>query len=143
MILQKAQARAIRLVAASFASVAIAGCGAPAPKDFGGSWTPVNRFQSAPTEIPLAPTYTYYASPLDGTLRAMLQRWAADNGRELAYHLASDYTLHQPVGRIRTTDLQEAVQQLSTIYLPQGVSVVADARQISVQPTTPARVAPQ
>ncbi|MBS0341099.1 MAG: hypothetical protein JSS56_11270 [Proteobacteria bacterium] len=121
-----------------FASAALAACGAPAPKDFGGAWTPVNRFQNAPTEIPLAAAYTFYASPLDATLQAMLRRWAADSGRQLNYQLGSDFTLYQPVGQIRTTDLQDAVQQLSAIYMPQGVLVAADAQRIQVHAVAPA-----
>ena len=129
----KAQARAARLAAILFASIVVAACGTPAPRDFGGAWTPVNRFQNAPTEIPLTPAYTFYASPLDRTLQAMLQRWATDSGRQLNYQAGSDFTLHQPVGQIRTTDLQEALKQLGTIYAAQGLAVAADARRIYVQ----------
>ena len=115
--------------------IALTGCGAPAPKDYGGTWTPVNRFQSAPTEIPLSPAYTFYASPMDATLRSMLNRWASDNGLQLSYQIASDFTLHQPVARIRTNDIQSAVNELSAIYAPQGLSIAADSKRIVVQPT--------
>lgn len=69
--------------ALSILAATLVGCGAPAPKEYGGSWTPVNRFQSAATEIPLSPAYTFYASPMDATLRTMLKRWASDNGLQL------------------------------------------------------------
>jgi len=122
--------------------IALTGCGAPAPKDYGGSWTPVNRFQSAPTEIPLSPAYTFYASPMDATLRSMLNRWASDNGLQLSYQIASDFTLHQPVSRIRTSDIQSAVSELSAIYAPQGIAIAADGKQIVVQAAgTPAPAA--
>ena len=101
--------------------------------DFGGLWMPVNRFHDAPTEIPLAAAYTFYASPLDGSLRTMLRRWAADSGRQFAYRLGSDFTLYQPVGHIRTANLQEAIQQVNAIYALQGVVVAADAQHIYVQ----------
>jgi hypothetical protein len=78
----------------SILAVTLVGCGAPAAKDYGGSWTPVNRFQSAATEIPLSPAYTFYASPMDATLRTMLKRWASDNGLQLSYQIGSDFTLH-------------------------------------------------
>jgi hypothetical protein len=103
------------------------------PKDFGGSWTPVNRFQSAPTEIPLSPAYTFYASPMDATLRSMLNRWASDNGLQLSYQIGSDFTLHQPVARVRTNDIQSAVGELSAIYEPQGIAITVDGKQIVVQ----------
>ena len=115
--------------------IALTGCGAPAPKDYGGSWTPVNRFQSAPNEIPLSPVYTFYASPMDATLRTMLNRWASDNGLQLSYQIGSDFTLHQPVARVRTNDIQSAMAELSAIYAPQGLSIAADSKRIVVQPT--------
>lgn len=112
---------------------ALTGCGAPAPKDYGGSWAPVNRFQSTPTEIPLSPAYTFYASPMDATLRTMLTRWASDNGLQVSYQIGSDFTLHQPVARVRTHDIQSAMSELSAIYAPQGLSIAADSRRILVQ----------
>jgi hypothetical protein len=116
-------------------AVTLIGCGAPAPKEYGGSWAPVNRFQSAATEIPLSPAYTFYASPMDATLRTMLKRWASDNGLELSYQIGSDFTLHQPVAKVRTNDLQSATAALSAIYAQQGVFVSADGKQILVQAT--------
>ncbi|QGW81417.1 hypothetical protein [Variovorax paradoxus] len=127
----------------SILAVTLVGCGAPAPKDYGGSWAPVNRFQSAATEIPLSPAYTFYASPMDATLRTMLKRWASDNGLELSYQIGSDFTLHQPVAKVRTNDLQSAMGELSAIYAQQGVSVSSDGKQILVQARgTAAPVAP-
>ncbi|MDA7418436.1 hypothetical protein PGB34_18865 [Xenophilus arseniciresistens] len=111
----------------------LAGCGAPAPKQFGGSWMPVNRFQAAPAEIPLHPSYIFYASPMDGTVQAMLGRWAADNDLQLAYEATSDFTLHKAAATIRTTDLRAALAHLSEIYAPQGLAAVADGRRIVVQ----------
>ena len=133
-----------RLVAGAslVALITLAGCGAPAPKDYGGSWAPVNRFQSAPTEIPLSPAYTFYASPMDATLRTMLKRWATDNGLELSYQAGSDFTLYQPVAKLRTTDLQSATGELSSIYVQQGVSVTADNKRILVHSTGIAQPAP-
>lgn len=114
-------------------AVTLVGCGAPAPKEYGGSWAPVNRFQTAATEIPLSPAYTFYASPMDATLRTMLKRWASDNGLQLSYQIGSDFTLHQPVAKVRTNDLPSAMGELSAIYAPQGVSISADGKQILVQ----------
>jgi hypothetical protein len=109
-------------------------CGAPPPADFGGNWQPVNRFQDKPLAIPLSPAYAYYASPLDGTLRHMLRRWADDNAMPLVWHLDSDYTLYKAVADLRTTDLQTAISQLNQIYAAEGVSITADAERILVQP---------
>jgi len=137
MRILNARPSAARRAAILFAAGALAACGAPAPVDFGGAWMPVNRFHDAPTEIPVAAAYIFYASPLDGSLQTMLRRWATDSGRQLAYRLGSDFTLYQPVGQIRTANLQDAVQQVNAIYAPQGVFVAADAQRIYVQaPTT-------
>ncbi|MCZ2498378.1 hypothetical protein GN316_16580 [Xylophilus sp. Kf1] len=114
-------------------AVTLSGCGAPAPKDYGSAWTPVNKFQSAPTEIPLSPAYTFYASPMDVTLRTMLTRWASDNGLQLSYQIGSDFTLHQPVAAVRSNDIQVAVGELSAIYAPQGILIAADSKQILVR----------
>lgn len=134
------RARATGHLSAALAllAVGLAGCGAPAPKDYGGSWVPVNRFQSVPTEIPLSPVYTFYASPMDATLRTMLSRWASDNGLQLSYQIGSDFTLHHPVARVRNNDIQSALSELSAIYAPQGLSMTADNKKILVQPASAA-----
>jgi len=121
------------LGASLLATLALTGCGTPAAKDFGGSWKPVNRFQDAPSEIPLTKSYTYYASPMDGTLKSMLTRWAKDSGVQLNYELPSDFTLYKAVSQVQTTDVQDAVTRLNTIYASQDVFVSADNREIQVR----------
>jgi len=113
-------------------TLVLTGCGTPPAKDFGGSWRQVNRFQEAPTEIPLNQTYTYYASPMDETLRTMLRRWAKDSGLQFSYQLQSDYTLYKPVTEIHTMDVYAATSQLTSIYAVQGISVTTDGHQILV-----------
>lgn len=129
----------------------LAACGTPAAKDFGGRWKPVNRFQAATTEIPLTAPYTYYASPMDGTLKTMLTRWANDTGMKLSYRLRSDFTLNTAAGNIHTSELRDAASQLSATYGPQGVAVVVAGPELIVQdvasitappPPKPATAAP-
>jgi hypothetical protein len=108
-------------------------CGTPAAKNFGGPWKPVNRFQEQPTAIPLKPAYTFYASPLDETLKTMLARWAKDSGRSLSYRIDFDFTLYKPVSHIRTSSIDDAVAQLNSVYAAQNLSVVANDRQILVE----------
>ena len=115
-------------------AILLAGCGTPAAKDFGGRWKPVNRFQSATTEIPLNRPYTYYASPMDETLRNMLVRWTTDTGMTLVYRLPSDYTLFAPVTKVRTADVRQAANELSAIYATQGVSVTVAGDKLQVDP---------
>jgi hypothetical protein len=119
------------------AVIALAGCATPAAKDFGGTWKSVNRFQSTPTEIPLAQPYTFFAALMDGTLKTMLTRWSKDSGMTLSYELHSDFTLYTPVSGIHTPNVREAAEQLSSIYAAEGVAVTVDAQQIVVQPAGP------
>jgi len=124
------------------AALALVGCGTPPAKDFGGSWKPVNRFQTQPTEIPLAQPYEFYASPMDGTLKNMLTRWSKDSGMVLTYQLREDYTLYTPVSQIRTSNIKGAAAELSSIYSTEGVSVSVNDRQILVQPASMSNPAP-
>lgn len=103
-----------------------------AAKDFGGSWKPVNHFQTVPTEIPLNVAYSYYASPMDGTLKTMLTRWSKDAGMVLSYQLTADYTLIQPVSKIQTNDVRAAAAELTTIYAGEGIYVSINDKQILV-----------
>ena len=68
----------------------------PAP-DFGGRWKGVNRYAASTEEIPLSSAYLFHASPMDGTLKAMLTRWSKDSKMTLSYLHPSDFTLHEPV----------------------------------------------
>lgn len=120
----------------------LSACAAPPAKDFGGKWKPVNRFQDTTSEIPLNQAYTYYASPMDETLRTMLRRWTKDSGLQFSYQLQSDYTLYKAVAQIHTTDVYAATQQLSSIYAAQGVSVTTDGHEILVGVASASNTAP-
>jgi hypothetical protein len=121
-----------RILGALLPALLLAGCGTPAARDFGGHWKPVNRFQPSTTEIPLNRPYTYYAAPMDETLRNMLVRWTTDTGMTLVYRIPSDYTLFAPVTKVRTADIQQAVSELSAIYAAQGVSVTVAGERLQV-----------
>jgi hypothetical protein len=110
----------------------LAGCGTPPAKDFGGSWKPVNHYQDQTTAIPLAQAYTFYASPMDGTLKTMLTRWSKDSGMVLSYQLTSDYTLYKPVAQIQTRDIRSAAAELNSIYAAEGVFITINDKQILV-----------
>lgn len=115
-------------------AAALTGCGAPAPRDFGGRWHAVNRFDVSPRSIPLQRPYEYFASPLDGTLKVMLTRWARDAGMTLVYLWPEDYTLTTSASGVHDRDLEAAVARLQGIYAPQGISITAAAREIRVTP---------
>jgi hypothetical protein len=118
---------------ASALAMLLSACGTPAAKDFGGSWKPVNRYDDKTVEIPLAVPYTYYAAPMDGTLKTMVTRWTNDTGMKLAYKLRSDFTLPKSTAAIHTSEARDAASQLSAIYAPQGVAVTIDGPELVVQ----------
>jgi len=112
----------------------VAGCATQPAPEYGGRWRPVNRFSETPQAIELYQTYEFYASPLDGTLKAMLARWASDSKMTLSYQAPMDYTLFGPVAEVRTRDLREAASRLSALYAAQGVAIAVEAKRIVVRP---------
>lgn len=116
------------------AAALVSACATKPAPDFGGRWKRVNHFDEAPTEIPLYTSYTYQATPMDGTLKTMLERWATDSNMQLSYNLPSDYTLIGPVSAISTTSVQKAATELSAVYAAQGVLVSVAANKLLVQP---------
>ena len=123
-------------LSAALTAVLLGGCATPPAPDFGGRWKPVNRFSKATSEIPLYTHYVYQASPMDGTLKAMLERWARDSGMSLDYRISSDYTLHRGVSDISTTHPQQRLIELTAAYAGQGVSVAIIGNRIVVDRAT-------
>lgn len=126
------------LVVTVACSLLIAGCATQPAPGISGRWKPVNHFASSIEAIPLHPAYEFYASPLDGTLRTMLARWALDSKMTLVYEDASDFTLYAPVARIRTGDLREAAAMLTALYAGEHIVVAIENNSIVVRPL-PAR----
>lgn len=112
--------------------VLVAACATRPAPDFRGRWKPVNRYAEAPEEIPLQKAYLYQPSPMDGTLKNMLTRWAKDSQMTLTYKHPSDFTLYAPVEQISTYYLNQAASLLTTIYAQQQVSVTVQGKQIVV-----------
>lgn len=72
---------------------------------------------------------------MDGTLKAMLERWAQDSAMKLDYRLPSDYSLYRGVSDIDTTSLLQAVGQVSTAYKDQRLLVEVAGNDIVVRRT--------
>lgn len=104
----------------------------PAP-DFGGRWKSVNHYAESTQEIPLQHPYVFQASPMDATLKTMLGRWTRDSKMKLSYEHRSDFTLHRKVADIQTTDLQQAVSQLTAAYAEQRLSITVENNGIVVR----------
>lgn len=128
-----------RLPAACAVLAIVAGCATRPAPDFRGRWKPVNHYAETPQAIPLRRSYVYHASPMDGTLKTMLTRWARDAGMTLSYLHPSDFTLYGPVARIRTPDLEQAVSLLNGAYAGQQVLVAVEGGRIVVRAASDAR----
>jgi hypothetical protein len=115
-------------------SVLLSACGTTPAPDYGGKWRPVNNYSETPIEIPLATAYIFQASPMDGTLKTMLTRWAKDSNMSLDYRFGSDFTLYGAVSKIDTTSIQDAASQLTSAYAAQGVAVTVQGKKIIVAP---------
>lgn len=118
------------------------GCATTPAPDFRGRWKTVNRYADTPQEIPLYQSYVFYPSPMDGTLKNMLVRWAKDSEMTLSYLHPSDFTLHAAVAQIHTSGLQEAVSQLTLAYAGQGVAITAENNRIVVRTAATSVIAP-
>lgn len=94
----------------------------PAPEPHG-KWYPVNRFPAQTQAIRLSAAYVFYVTPMDGTLKNLLTRWARDSNMQLQYGIDMDYTLHAPAAQIRTSNMSDALAQLSALYRGQGVEI--------------------
>ncbi len=129
------QASLSKLWVAAVVAATLAGCATTPAPDFGGRWKPVNRFASTTMEIPLYTNYVYQPTPMDGTLKTMLERWAKDSGMTLEYKLSSDYTLYGAVSSIATSNPQQAMSDVSAAYAPQGISVSIVGNRIVAQST--------
>lgn len=124
--MNRARMPRIFLLVSLSAAMMLAGCSARSAPDFKGAWQPVNRYAAQTQAIPLRNQYRFQPSPLDGTLRRMLSRWARDAGVGLSYRHHADFTLHRPVETLSTTDLGDAATQLSQLYAAQGVFVAVE-----------------
>lgn len=114
-------------------ALTLASCATRPAPDFGGRWKNINRFSEETQAIPLQDAYLFYASPMDGTLKKMLERWAADSDMQLTYRHPMDYTLYAAVAEIRSPSLQEAISQLNAAYASQQVAIGVSGDQIIVR----------
>lgn len=135
MNVRKALPRGPRAVIVPVLLVLVAGCAARPAPDIRGRWTPVNRYQSQTQEIPLRPAYAFYPTPMDRTLKGMLERWARDMRMGFAYEHPSDFTLHAPVSGLRTDDLHAALAQVNALYAAQRVLVAVESDRMVVRQT--------
>lgn len=121
---------AIALVALTAAACA----GGREARDFSGPWEPLNRYAISSEAIPLDRPQVFQATPMDGTLRHLLARWARDGGRRLDYRHPFDFTLHEPVRSVHAWSLPEAVAQLDRAFDAEGVVIALEEDRLVVRP---------
>lgn len=111
----------MRCILVAGLSFVLTACGS-AP-NYSGTWQPLNVYSKFVEEIPLARPYQYYALPIDGTLKGLLERWASDSDVQLHYLYSSDFSLPVEVKGIDQLEFSKALLELKDIYLPYGVSI--------------------
>lgn len=108
------------------------GCASRDARDFSGRWAPLNAYAEQTAAIPLREAHVFQASPMDGTLRALLARWARDGGAELDYRHPYDFVLHQPVRGVRAHSIADAVAQLDRAFGAHGVVMRMEGNRLVV-----------
>lgn len=93
----------------------------------------MNRFSEVPTAIPLRAETAFYVTPLDRTLKGLLERWAHDAGLSLDYRHGSDFTLYRGTAQLRRDDLSSALAELASLYAAQQVEISRDGDRIVVR----------
>lgn len=124
--------RACMALMATAIAMACTACASRDARDFGGRWMPANRYADVPEAIPLHAARVFQATPMDGTLRNLLARWARDSGSALDYRHPSDFTLHQPVRDVRSHSLPDALAQLSAAFGGQGLAMHMEGNRLVV-----------
>ena len=120
------------VAATALAMAAGTGCASREARDFGGRWAPANQYAAATEAIPLVGAPVYQASPMDGTLRNLLMRWARDSGSELDYRHPADFTLHPSVRDVRAQSLPDALAQLARAFDGQGLVLRMEGNRLVV-----------
>lgn len=123
--------------AVSVAVMLLAGCGTKPAPDFRGKWREVNTLSSEPMPIPLQQMQAFVVSPVDRSLRDVLQRWSRQAALPLDYRATLDFTIHAAATEARGADLYAALAALQFAYAAQGVTLeVIDGRLVAtVGPT--------
>ena len=118
--------------AVSFLVVLLVGCGTKPPPDFRGKWREVNTLAVEPMPISLQQAQTFIVSPVDRSLRDVLQRWGRQASLPLDYRATLDFTIHGAATEARGADLYAALAALQSAYAAQGVVLeVIDGRLVA------------
>lgn len=89
-------------------------------------WQPVANLPTEPRVAVATPDTLFLVTPLDGSLRHLLARWAYLEGVQVDYRLPVDWQLHAPAAAVKAPDLPSALSALQKSYASQGISLRLD-----------------
>ncbi|XXQ67832.1 hypothetical protein ACKLNO_09450 [Neisseriaceae bacterium B1] len=89
--------------------------------DFPKNWRPINELPEVTQVIPLNRPHVYRVTPLDATVKGLLNRWGEEAKMPIVYDSAYDFTVFKSLLQIQTENLEEALVQLSQFYEAQNI----------------------
>ncbi len=119
-------------LASALLATATTACSTSTAPGVKGRWQPVNGFAETAEAIPIAKPDIFYVTPVDATLKGLLERWAKGSKKTLSYQHPNDFTLHVRAAGIRTANLSEALSALSAAYAGYEVSIALEGQAIVV-----------
>lgn len=97
------------------------GCTTHKVPDFPQNWRPLNELPATTQAIPLNIAHVYRITPLDVTVKGLLNRWGEEAKMPVVYNSAYDFTVFKPLLQIQAEKLEEALAQLSQLYEAQNI----------------------
>ncbi len=121
----------------------VAACGTKPAPDFRGRWRAVNSVDAEPRPIPLRPVHTFAVLPSDRTLKDVVDRWARESRRRVAYRAPMNYSVHLEATKVTARSLDVALGQLASAYTAQGIALIlqGDVIVVTSAPTASSPVA--
>lgn len=101
--------------------VLVVGCASQSAPDFPKSWKQLNELPDQVTEIPLFRPHVYQVTQLDTTVKGLLERWGEEAKMPVVYDYTLDFTLYKKVLAVRSTNLENALDELSKLYEDRGM----------------------
>lgn len=97
------------------------GCTANEVPDYPKNWRPMNELADTTQVIPLKKQHIYRVTPLDTTVKGLLNRWGEEAKMPVVYNSDYDFTVFKPLLQIQTENIEEALAQLSQLYESQNI----------------------
>ena len=101
--------------------VLISGCANQSAPDFPNAWKPLNELPDQIAEIPLVKPHIYQVTQLDTTVKGLLERWGEEAKMPIVYDYSLDFTLYKKVLAIRSSNLSDALLELTRLYEDKGM----------------------